>query len=113
MPAPSARVAADIFGAVDRSDMRRIVVVIGPSDAILLAVLVDPVPQRLARRLPHRARGPVDADDVGRKPVTVAAAQAAAMEGAIVGGFQPARDRLAIIVAECAGDAGRETGLFG
>ena len=79
----------------------------------VLAVLVDPVPQRLARRLPQRARSAVDADDVGCKPVAVAAAQAAAMEGAVVGGLQPACDRLAIVVAECAGDAGRQAGLFG
>src|SRR5689334_20293516 len=92
MPVAPSRMAADIFGAVDRPDMRGIPIVIGPPDAVFLAVLVDPVPQRFARGLSQRARGAADADDVGGKPVTIAAAQAAAMEGTVVGGLQSACD---------------------
>src|SRR5690349_7019206 len=75
-PRTPSRMAAHIFRAVDRSDMRRIAVVIGPPDAVFLAVLVDPAPEGFAGRLPHCAGRAVDAHDVGRKPVAIAAAEA-------------------------------------
>ncbi len=46
---------ADIFGAVDGPDVRRVAIVIGPADAVVLAVLVDPVPQRIAGQQALRA----------------------------------------------------------
>src|SRR5262245_37975292 len=58
-----------IFLAVDRSDMRRIAIVIGAAHAKLLAVRIDPFPEDLAGRLPLSARVALDADDIGRKPV--------------------------------------------
>src|SRR6185369_16695195 len=102
-----------IFLAVDGADMRRVVIEIGPADAVALAVGVDPLPQLLGRHPALRARRAIDADDVGREPVAVTAAQAAAMIGAVGRGLQPAGDRLAIIVAEGAGDPRRKSRLLG
>src|SRR4051812_31788863 len=69
-----------IFPAVDRADMRRISAEIGPADAEFLAVLVDPLPEGFGGNPALRPGRAVDADDVGREPMAVAAAEAAAME---------------------------------
>src|SRR5271169_3698498 len=93
-----------IFLAVDRSHMRRISIEIGPADSEFLAVVIDPFPQDVAGSLPLRPRCAVDAHDIGRKPMTVAAVGTAAVIRPVVGGFKTARNRLAIVVAEAAGD---------
>src|SRR5580700_4050108 len=67
------------FLAVDRRDVRRVSVEIGPPDAEFLAVRIDPFPQALACAPPLRARLAVHADEIGCKPVAEAATQAAAM----------------------------------
>src|SRR4051794_17534972 len=102
-----------IFLAVGRADMRRIVIEVGASDAVVLAVGVHPFPERLRRRQALRAGGAIDADDIGGKSVAIAAAKTAAVIGAVAGGLEARCDRLAIVVAESAGDAGILTGLFG
>src|SRR5882757_7013463 len=69
-----------IFRAVDRADMRRIEAEIRSADAELLSVRIDPFPERFARIVSLIARTTIDAHDIGGQPVTVATAQAAAME---------------------------------
>src|SRR5262249_46159179 len=98
--------ASDIFLAVDRSHMRRISIEIGPPDSKPLPVRIDPLPEAFAGKLPLRAGRAVDAHDIGGKPVAVAAAEAAAVIRSVTGRLETARDRLAIVISECAGDAG-------
>src|SRR5262245_18998886 len=69
----------DIFPAVDWPNVRGISIEIGPANAVLLAILVDPLPQQLGRDPAVGARLALDAHDVGRKSVSIAAAPAAAM----------------------------------
>ena len=69
---------AGIFQAVDRGDVRGIAVEIRPPDAELHAVGIDPLPERFTRGQAFRAGGAIDADDIRRQPVAVAATQAAA-----------------------------------
>src|SRR5215813_438242 len=69
----------DIFLAVNRPDVRGISVKIWPSDPVLRAVLVDPLPQEIGRDPAFGAGLALGAHDVSRKPVSIAAAPAAAM----------------------------------
>src|SRR5262249_25239164 len=69
----------EILPAVERPDMGWIAVAVGPPDAELLFVRVDPSPQLVAR---HQSVGPrlaLDAYDIGGLPVPIAAMEAAAM----------------------------------
>src|ERR1700722_19748770 len=93
-----------VFLAVDRRHMRGISVEIGPADAEFLAVVIDPFPDDIAGNLPLRPRCAVDTYDIGRKPVTVAATEAAAVVRPVVRRLEAACNRLAIVVAETAGD---------
>ena len=68
-----------IFLAVDRCDMRRIPVGIGPPDSKLLAVRIDPFPEVFTGDISLIPRRALDAHDIGRKPMAIAAARAAAM----------------------------------
>ena len=108
-----AAAARDIFLAVDRRDMGRIPVEIGPPDSKILAVLVDPLPELFGGDPSLRAAVALDAHDVGRKPAAIAATGTAAMVGPIGCGLQAGCDRLTVVVAERAGDAGLQSGLFG
>src|SRR5882724_11693167 len=98
--------ARDIFLAVGRSDMRRIAIEVGSPDAKILAIRIDPFPERLGRDPALRLRRALGADDVGRKPVAITAAGAAAVIRAVARRLQAAGDRLPVVVAERAGDAG-------
>src|SRR6478736_13326 len=75
--------AGSIFLAVDRPDMRRIAVEIGPPDPELLAVGIDPFPQRFGRNPALRAVRAIGADDIGGKSVAITAARTAAVVRAI------------------------------
>src|SRR5262249_20804131 len=103
----------DVFRAVDRSDMRRIAAEIGPADAERLAVGVHPFPQHFGRDPALRAVVAGGRNDVRGHAVAIAAARAAAVIGAVGRRLQAARDRLAIVVAERAGDARRQAGGLG
>ena len=105
LPGFHARVVIGIFLAVDRRHMRGISIEIGPADAKFLAVVVDPFPQDVAGNQPLRPRCAVDAHDIGRKSVTVAAVGTAAVVLPVVGRLEAARNRLAIVVAEAARDS--------
>src|SRR5262245_45758015 len=74
-----AAAAGGVFLAVDRPDMRGIAVEIGTPDAEILAVGIDPFPEGFGRNPALRLGRALGADDVGRKPVAIAAAGAAAV----------------------------------
>src|SRR5215467_12198250 len=101
----------DIFLAVHRTNMRRIMVEIGSPNPVFLAVLVDPLPQQVSRNPSLGAGVALGAHDIGGEPVAVAAAPAAAMVGAVACGLFAAGDRLPIVVAEAAGNPWREPGV--
>src|SRR4029453_13824639 len=107
-----AAAAGDVFLAVDRRDVGRIPVEIGPTDAIFLAVRVDPLPELLGRDPSLRAAVALDAHNVGRKPAAIAATGTAAMVGPVGCRLQATCDSLTVVVAERAGDAGRQSGLL-
>src|SRR5262249_46638080 len=69
----------DIFLAVDRPNMRGIAIEIRPPNSVLRPVLIDPLPQRVGRNPSAGARPALGAPDIGCKPVSVAAAPAAAV----------------------------------
>src|ERR1700754_2756004 len=96
-----------IFGAVDRCHMWRVPVAVRSPDSKFLPVCVDPFPEDFAGMISLVPGFAGDAHDVGGKSVTIAAAKAAAMVGPGIRRFQAARERLTVVVAECAGDAGR------
>ena len=102
-----------IFLSVDRSDVRRIPAEIGPPDAELLAVGIDPFPERFTGGQTLGPRRAIDADDIGRQPMAIASAQAAAVIGPVVGSLEAAGNRLAIVIAEGAGDARRQARRLG
>src|SRR5712691_1571455 len=68
-----------IFLAVDRSNMRRISIEIRSPDPELFAVRIDPLPQYLTGTQSLRTRCALDAHEIGRKPVAIAAPAAPAM----------------------------------
>ena len=107
-----AAAAGDIFLAVGRRDVGRIPVEIGPTNSIVLAVCVDPLPELFGGDPSLRAAVALDAHDVGRKPAAIAATGTAAMVGPVGCGLQAGCDRLTVVVAERAGDAGLQSGLL-
>src|SRR5580704_6255360 len=72
---PHLRVVAGIFLAVDRADVRRIVIEIGAADAEFGAVFIDPTPEDFGRSLPQRARSAIGAHDVSRETMAVTATE--------------------------------------
>jgi hypothetical protein len=72
-------VVSRVLLAVDRSDVRRVSIEIGSSDTKLFFVRIDPFPQLLAGNPSLRPGLALYAHDIGRKPVTVAAAEASTM----------------------------------
>ena len=66
-----------IFLAVDRRHMRGVSIEIRPSDSKLLPVRIDPLPEGFGGGETLRPRRTVDAHNIRRKPVAVAAAEAA------------------------------------
>src|SRR5262245_20668873 len=69
----------DVFLAVHGRDVRWISIEIGSANAILRPVLVDPLPQQLRCDPSFSTRRALGAHDIGCKPVSIAAAPAAAM----------------------------------
>src|SRR5712692_7576124 len=100
----------EILPAVERPDMRWIAVAVGPPDAELLFVRVDPSPQHVARHQPVGTRLALDAYDISGMPVPIAAMEAAAMIRAVARSPPAGRDGLPVIVAKAAGDAGHQAG---
>src|SRR3954452_21802972 len=68
-----------IFLAIDRRHMRRIFNKIGSADPKVLPVCIDPFPQILNGDPSLRLCPALDAEDVGRKSLALAAAKASAM----------------------------------
>jgi hypothetical protein len=68
-----------IFFAVDRCQMRRISIEIRSPDSKFLAACIDPFPEAFGGNPSLRPCRAFDADDIGRKPVAIAAAEAPAM----------------------------------
>src|SRR3954470_15515491 len=93
--------------------MGRIAPEIGAADPVLLAVGIDPFPQRLGGNPALRPVGTLDAGDIGGKPAAIATARAAAVVGPVACRLQARRDRLTVVVAEGAGDAGLQAGVLG
>ena len=104
--------ARGIFLAVDRCHMRRIFTEIRSPNSKLLAVFIDPFPELFGGNPSLRPCRAFDTHDIGRKPVAIAAAETAAMEGSVSRRLQAACDRLTVVIAERAGDAGRQPGLL-
>src|SRR4051794_32984121 len=93
--------------------MRRVPVEIGAAASQILAVLVDPLPELVGGNPALRAAVALHAHDVGGKAAAIAATETATVIRPAGCGLQAGRDRLTVIVAERAGDAGLQPGLFG
>src|SRR5258706_452522 len=74
-----AAVVGGIFFAVDRCHMRGIFVEIRSSDSKFLPMFIDPFPEVLTGNPSLVPCPALDAHDIGRKPVAIAAAEAPAM----------------------------------
>src|SRR5260370_1493843 len=96
----------EILPAVERPDMRWIAVAVGPPDAELLFVRVDPSPQHVARHQPVCTRLALDAYDISGMPVPTAATEAAAMIRAAARRPPAGRHCLPVIFAKAAAAAG-------
>src|SRR5215211_3303143 len=68
-----------VFLTVDRPHMRRVSIAIRTPDPKLLLVRINPLPQLLAPRVALHTGLALDAHEIDRKPVAVAAAAAPAM----------------------------------
>src|SRR5690348_11993580 len=88
--------------------MRRIPAEIWASYSELLPVRINPLPEFFRGCKSLVARSTLDTHHIGREPVPIATAQAAAMIRPVARRLEAACDRLAIIVTESAGDAGRK-----
>jgi hypothetical protein len=95
-----------IFLAVGRRHVRGVSIEIRPSDSKLLPVGIDPFPEGFSGAQTLRPCRTIDAHNIRRKPVAIAATEAAAMIGPVVGRLETACNRLAIVIAERTGDAG-------
>src|SRR5262245_54871678 len=97
-----------IFPAVDRCDMGRVPAEIGASDSELLDMRINPRPKLIRGSPSLVARFALHAHDIRRQPAAITAAQAAAMKRPVARRLEAACDRLAEVIPECAGDAGRK-----
>src|SRR5260370_37023220 len=104
-------VVSRIFPAIDGSDMRRVSIEIGSSDTKIFIVRIDPLPQLLTGTPSLCPCLALHADDIGRKPVTVAAAEASTMIRPVALSLLPRRDGLPIIVAKCARYTWHQAGI--
>src|SRR5499427_5860185 len=100
----------EILPAVERPDMGCIAVKVGPPDAELFFVRVDPSPQHVARHQPVGTRLALDTYDISGLPVPITAMEAAAMIRAVARSLLAGRDGLPVIVAKAGSDAGHEAG---
>src|SRR5260370_7916617 len=92
--------------------MRRISIEIRSPDSKLLPVCIDPFPEAFSGNPSLRPCRAFDADNIGRKPVAIAAAEAAAMVRPVSRRLEAACDRLTVVLAERAGYARRRPGLL-
>src|SRR5260370_16741536 len=89
-----------IWLAIDRSDVRRVSIEIGSSDTKLFLVRIDPFPQLLTGNPSLCPCLALYAHDIGREPVTVAAAEPSTMIRPVPLSLLARRDVLPIIVAK-------------
>src|SRR5258708_40294461 len=87
-----------VFLAVDGRNVRRVSAKIGAGDAELLALCIDPFPKGFGGSPSLRACSAFDTHDIGREPMAIAAAEAAAVVGSVGGRLEAACDRLAVTV---------------
>src|ERR1700722_13256516 len=88
--------------------MGRVPAEIWAPDSELLPVRIHPLPELFGGSPSLVASSALDTDDVGRKPMPIAAAGAPAMIRPVARRLEAACDRLAVVIAERAGDAGRK-----
>src|SRR3954453_8667561 len=69
----------DIFPAVNWTNVRGISIEIRSPNSVLLAIVVDPFPKKVGRNPSFSTCRAFGAHDIGRKPVAIATAPAAAM----------------------------------
>src|SRR5215469_5387214 len=100
-----------IFFAIERPNMRWILVEIRSPDPKLFFVRVDPLPQDFTPRASLGTRLALHAHEIGRKPMAIATAAAPAMVRAVRRSLDAVCELLPVIVAESAGYARRKPGL--
>src|SRR5437763_15770204 len=77
-PFPVHAALGNVFLAIGRRNVRWISIEIGSLNAIFRLVLADPLPKQLGCDPSFSTRRPLAAHDIARKPVSIAAARAAA-----------------------------------
>src|SRR5205085_6203123 len=75
----SAALGGKLF-TIDRPDMRRVSIEVRAPDPKFSLARIDPLPQLDGRGEARQTGFALDADEIGRKPVAVAAAAAAAVK---------------------------------
>src|SRR5258708_22170948 len=88
--------------------MRRVPVEIWAPDSELLPMRIYPLPELFGGSPSLVASSALDTHDIGRKPMPIATAGAPAMIRPVARRLEAACDRLAVVITECAGDAGRK-----
>src|SRR6476469_9956071 len=101
-------VVGGIFLSVERCDMWRVPAEIWAPDSKLLPVRINPLPELFGGSLSLVASVALDTHDIGRKPMPIATAETPAMIRPVARRLEAARDRLAVVVTECTGDAWRK-----
>jgi len=97
-----------IFLAVDRCDMRRVPAEIWAPDSELLPCASTHFQSLFGGSPSLVASFALDTHDIGRKPVPIATAGAPSMIRPVARRLEAACDRLAVVITERAGDAGRK-----
>src|SRR6516225_6367941 len=100
-----------IFFAIERPNMRWILVEIRSPDPKFFFVCVDPLPQDFTPRASLGTRLALHAHEIGRKPMAIAAAAAPSMVLAVRRSLVAVCELLPVIVAESAGYARRQSSL--
>src|SRR5215469_15398821 len=91
--------------------MRWILVEVWSPDPKFFLVRIDPLPQTFTPRAPLGTCPALYADEIGRKPMAIAATAAAAMVRAVGRSLISGCDLLSVIIAERTGYARRKTGI--
>src|SRR4030088_734069 len=101
-----------IFLAIDRPDRGWVSIEIRASDPEPLLMRIDPLPQLFACGESLHAGIALDAHEISRKPVRIAAAPTPTVIGAISRGLVAACERLTVVVAESARYPWHEPGVI-
>src|SRR6202043_1916374 len=78
------------------------------ADSELLPMRINPLPELFGGSPSLVASSALDTHDIGRKPMPIATAGAPAMIRPVARRLEAACDRLAVVITEGAGDAGRK-----